>query len=77
VYVSARVFFDANTSVPVSRATLMLHELGHLAGLGHANSSAVMRPDLGPAGPTRYGPGDLTGLRALGRGGCLAVPPAG
>jgi len=62
--------FKAGT---VSRGALMLHELGHLAGLDHTGDrSQVMYPQIGFA--TGYGAGDLAGLKALGAGGCLAVP---
>ncbi len=50
------------------------HELGHIVGLGH-----VAQPfQLMFAAPIvrRWNDGDLTGLRRLGSGSCLAVPTA-
>lgn len=50
---------------------VVLHELGHLVGLGHVTSaSQLMYPQIQP-GVTDFGAGDLTGLAALGRGACL------
>lgn len=50
---------------------VVLHELGHLVGLGHVTSaSQLMYPQIQP-GVTDFGAGDLTGLSALGRGSCL------
>lgn len=81
VFVSASIVFSTETAQltagfkpgTVSRGALMLHELGHLAGLGHvADTHQIMYPYIG--GAVTYQPGDLKGLRALGAGGCLAVP---
>ena len=57
---------------------LLLHEVGHVAGLAHVTDpSQVMYPVAGPGAPTSYGAGDLAGLRRLGQaGGCLAEPSA-
>ena len=60
---------------------LFLHEVGHLVGLAHVNS----RGEVMFHGPiyrdrgifSRYQPGDIRGLRAVGaRYGCLNLPPA-
>ena len=49
---------------------VVLHELGHLVGLGHVTSaSQLMYPQVLP-GITDFGTGDLTGLAALGSGAC-------
>jgi len=47
---------------------LLLHELGHVMGLGHSESRAnVMYEGLGSWSRPRLGPGDLAGLRDLSR----------
>lgn len=49
----------------------LLHELGHVAGLGHARGTAeIMYPVL-TRKPARWGAGDLAGLRVLGSGPCV------
>lgn len=48
---------------------VLLHELGHVFGLDHVDSKReLMHPTLGRV--TSFGPGDLEGLRRLGRGPC-------
>ncbi|HEV2369944.1 MAG TPA: matrixin family metalloprotease, partial [Acidimicrobiales bacterium] len=55
---------------------LLLHEIGHVVGLGHVNDSAqVMYPYAGPGAAVAYGSGDLAGMRLLGSTeGCLIEP---
>lgn len=58
-----------------AQGPVVLHELAHVMGLGHVKAGGeLMEPSGG--GMTGFGPGDLEGLRELGRSaGCLATPP--
>ena len=53
----------------VARAVL-LHELGHLLGLGHVSDPTQLMYPKGQPGVTDFAAGDLTGLAALGAGAC-------
>ncbi|MGH9222514.1 MAG: matrixin family metalloprotease [Acidimicrobiales bacterium] len=56
---------------------VMIHELGHIMGLGHvASPQQIMFDDLGiQRGRAEYHAGDLAGLKVLGReGGCVETP---
>ena len=57
----------------LSRGNLLLHELGHVAGLGHPNNaSLLMNPRMDRRTPKGYAAGDRAGLSRVGRGaGCL------
>ncbi|HEX6597267.1 MAG TPA: matrixin family metalloprotease, partial [Acidimicrobiales bacterium] len=58
---------------------VMIHELGHLVGLGHVRTSQeIMFDELGlQTGRAEYHRGDREGLRLLGRdAGCLTTPRA-
>jgi hypothetical protein len=61
---------------PGAQGPVVLHELAHVLGLGHFTAQGeLMEPSGG--GMTGFGPGDLEGLRELGRSaGCLNTPPA-
>ncbi|MGN6524013.1 MAG: hypothetical protein ACTHMZ_12565, partial [Actinomycetes bacterium] len=78
VYVSGTVYLDPvkigrlaqEQGEPVARA-IVLHELGHLAGLGHANDEWQVMWRRGNAHEfTEYQSGDLSGLARLGTGRC-------
>jgi hypothetical protein len=60
----------------LDRGNLIMHELGHAAGLDHAGSRAsLMYPELAASAPDGYGPGDRAGLARLGRAaGCVTIP---
>ena len=81
VYVSGWVALDVEDpnpsgfGFPGMQGPVVLHELGHVLGLGHAELNGnLMEPSGG--GVTSFGPGDLAGLEHLGRdAGCLPTPP--
>jgi hypothetical protein len=59
---------------PGDQGPVLLHELGHIMGLGHVEAVGEIMESSGGA-VTDFGPGDLEGLRLLGRAqGCLVVP---
>ena len=63
----------------VTWGRVVLHELGHLMGLGHTSSTdSLMYPDAADhtTRPTKLAAGDLLGLKYLGReAGCVPAPP--
>jgi hypothetical protein len=64
--------FGSGTSV----GELLLHELGHVMGLGHTqDKSQIMYPDILPLQSASYAAGDVTGLHQLGvQAGCITEP---
>ncbi|HET7488057.1 MAG TPA: matrixin family metalloprotease [Acidimicrobiales bacterium] len=59
---------------------VILHELGHITGLGHVSDpSELMYPETAAqTGTTAFHRGDLAGLAFLGKGaGCLQTPAPG
>ncbi|HEX3540898.1 MAG TPA: hypothetical protein VHT75_10710 [Acidimicrobiales bacterium] len=91
VDVSGSVFLNVdahlanNVAIPdgfgagVTWGRILLHEFGHVVGLGHVSGfdQIMHEPVTEQTSPTSaYGIGDLAGLRLLGRGaGCLSTPP--
>ena len=77
-YVSGMVELDSGqmTTIPERHdgrqvvPGIVLHELGHLVGLGHVTDSHQLVFPEGQTGVTDFGAGDLAGLNALGRGSC-------
>jgi hypothetical protein len=73
VYVSGEVLLDREQlkdGGPKAESVL-LHELGHLAGLDHVSDRSQIMFSEGSPDVTDYGDGDLRGLAALGRGKCV------
>ena len=73
VYVSGTVVLNSDSPDRDLKPTIM-HELGHLVGLAHVSTRSELMSPTEEA--TAWGPGDLEGLRRVGRtGGCLQTPP--
>ena len=74
IVVDADRLSDQGPSDPNGLEPTLLHEIGHLVGLGHVKASGeIMQPDGG--GVVGLGPGDLAGLQYLGtRAGCIVDP---
>lgn len=63
----ARAILRPGFGTGYSEGHLLLHELGHMLGLGHTGDpTEVMYPQTGPLSPSGYGAGDRAGLQALG-----------
>ncbi|HEV8565185.1 MAG TPA: matrixin family metalloprotease [Actinomycetota bacterium] len=81
-YVSGLIVVDAEAGLPsgfdyrFSDGLVLMHELGHLVGLGHVTdpSELMFTSQRLPGNPiSDWGPGDREGLRELGReAGCLS-----
>lgn len=77
VYVSGIVYLDGDDAARMvthdnGRAyvkAVVLHELGHLIGLGHVDDPGELMNESN-TGLFGYGNGDLTGIAALARGQC-------
>ena len=82
VYVTGRVQLNADapgvkTGFGPGRTwgKILMHEIGHLVGLGHVGDQTSLMYPATTEGPTRLSPGDRVGLARLGRSeGCLATP---
>ena len=63
----ARAVLRPGFGTGYSEGHLLLHELGHMLGLGHTGDpTEVMYPQTQPLSPSYYGAGDMAGLAALG-----------
>jgi hypothetical protein len=85
VFVTGQIAINADTTTALGDGfgagttigLLLLHELGHVMGLGHVGDEAeVMFPRLMPRAAASYAAGDLAGLRLLTTGGCNRAPAA-
>ena len=83
VYVTGMVVIESQASATLnvgfgthSIGVVLMHELGHLVGLGHTTATDdIMNPVVQDTKDGTWGPGDLAGLRRLGiASGCLTVP---
>jgi hypothetical protein len=65
--------YRAGFGTGVRRGNLLLHELGHVVGLGHVgNARLLMNPILSSRSPNGYAAGDAAGLSVVGRrAGCI------
>jgi len=79
-YLSGEIAMNAddalpdNFNIPGSAGLVLQHELGHIVGLGHAKVYGELMGTTG-GGMLDWGPGDLEGLRQLGRSeGCFSTP---
>lgn len=79
VYVTGAVVLDAAQFAQIldrpggtaEARAIVLHELGHLVGLGHvADPTQLMYPEASP-GVVDFAAGDLSGLSELGGGACV------
>lgn len=78
-YVSGQAAFDGpelrrvyrTSNGPAQVRAIIMHELGHLVGLGHvSNRREIMKP-VTSRKITTWGPGDRAGLARLGLGNCM------
>lgn len=76
-YVGGQVTLDAGAfeeiatraDGPAEARAIVMHELGHVVGLDHVKDPGELMHAQN-LGRTTFGPGDLRGLAALGRGPC-------
>lgn len=74
-------YFDPNGTYfadPYAQVkAIILHELGHVLGLGHVDDDTQLMYPMNTDGITGFGAGDLTGLYRLGNAACAPRPPVG
>jgi hypothetical protein len=66
---AARKLIDQGSSAEVE--AILLHEVGHVVGLGHSASKDELMYRSTDGTVTDFGPGDLAGLALLGSGPCV------
>ncbi|HVU73795.1 MAG TPA: matrixin family metalloprotease [Mycobacteriales bacterium] len=68
-------YFPPTFAAQPSLGALLMHELGHAVGLGHAGDrNEIMYPTPVPGHASRWGTGDRVALRLVGAGaGCIAT----
>lgn len=78
VYVSGQVQVDGpaaqqliNEGNSAEVESILLHEMGHVVGLGHADGANELMYRSTNGSVTEFGPGDLAGLALLGNGPCV------
>ena len=77
IALNARDGYPPGFGSPYEQGSTLLHEWGHVLGLGHIPQQGELMEPAG-GGMATFGPGDLQGLRLLGRtAGCLETPIAG
>lgn len=62
-------WFSGSRPSRAEKRAVIMHELGHVVGLGHVRDPHELM-DASNDGQTTLGPGDRTGLALLGRGPC-------
>lgn len=81
VNVSGYVMVNSEASLSQGDLTgILMHELGHVMGLGHVNDPKDIMDPVSDAATRRatWGPGDLAGLQKVGRpAGCIVLPTPG
>lgn len=80
LYVSGIVTFNGDLAVPTgfgpgkTWGDVVLHEMGHVLGLGHVDDTLQLMHRHIQSGPARFGSGDEAGLKQVGRdAGCLTA----
>jgi hypothetical protein len=79
--VTGEVVFDAPDLAKIERAPqgaiyvydVLLHELGHLVGLGHVDDAGSIMNSVAQRPLAGYSDGDLRGLEELGSGRCFTT----